>query len=181
MSQYGEEKSEFCLKQGSKIGDLCLKQGQGLNTRAAPHYPSICWVPPSPILLPVICPKSESNVQSTGLHREVERQTLRGAHKKGQEKKAEKVCIIKRKRTRLPWNSRSKTEPGDYLEGKGEKRYFYMKLVPTNWEEMKDKGAKASPILLVWNCQQNSKVNRNNVTRDKLDRRSGPLTLYSRL
>ena len=138
----GKKNLNSVLNRVAKSEIYVLNRVRVLNTRAAPHYPSICWVPPSPILLPVICPKSESNVQSTGLHREVERQTLRGAHKKGQEKKAEKVCIIKRKRTRLPWNSRSKTEPGDYLEGKGEKRYFYMKLVPTNWEEMKDQRSK---------------------------------------
>ena len=28
-----------------EIRKLCLKQGQSLNARAAPPYPSICWVP----------------------------------------------------------------------------------------------------------------------------------------
>ena len=39
-----------CLKRDREIGELCLKQGQGLNHRATPPYPSICWVtlPPPP-------------------------------------------------------------------------------------------------------------------------------------
>ena len=38
--------------------ELCLKQGQGLNARAAPPYPSICWVPPPPgTVMRLQCPK----------------------------------------------------------------------------------------------------------------------------
>ena len=46
MSYTGYQKSECCLKQGTKISDICLKQGQGMRGMAAPPHQEIYRVPP---------------------------------------------------------------------------------------------------------------------------------------